>query len=326
MKKYSQKILRILAITSMLAIFTQATLVSASSSVGVNTNATVIAGALSVTAGSTAALKVGSLSSSACTGSSDPDVSSSVQTLCTNISSIVVTDLRSYSAGWAASTQLKHLTYVNQIVKKLTSGTVTNVTGVSPFDVDTGTYTGDRAHPSNKNLTYRFTITTAGGRAGSNPAGSYNLTRPDGSVSGVTAIPGDGDVVDAGLTFNFAAFAHVVGDVYYVQVDAIHMFDRDAASGLPGITATTKFQPGTITAASGSTLLGGDGSACVTAGNANNDVEEHSSDIISESLTIITAEGGCGKGRFTIAVGVETLLYANSTAGSFTAAIVITVV
>ncbi len=328
MKKHSQKILRILAITSMLAIFTQATLVSASTTANVNANLTVTAGSLGVTAGATAAFHVGALGASTatvCSGSADPAVSTAVQTLCTNITAIQVTDLRAYAQGWAVSTQLKHLTYVDNTVKKLTGTTLTTVSGVSPFDVDaSGTYTGDLAHNNGRNLMFRFEIHTAGTRN----VGKYIMHKPDGTqtTASGTTIPVDGDVEFKGLTFNFADFAHVEDDIYIVRADAIHMFQRDSGSE-PAITATTKFQPGTITAHADSTLLGGDGNACVVAASPNNDVDEKDdSTIISEHLGIMGAQGGCGKGQFTIDVGVETLLYANSSASAnFTAAIVVTV-
>ena len=332
MKKHSQKILRILAITSMLAIFTQSTLVSASTDANVNANLTVTAGSLGVTAGGTAALHVGALgatTATVCDGSADPAVSTAVQTLCTNITAVVVTDLRAYPQGWAVSTQLKHLTYVDNTVKKLTGSTLTTVSGVSPFDVNAGPYSGDLAHTNGRNLMFRFQIHTAGVRTGeSGTTGRYIMHKPDGTqttAAGI-AIPSDGDVDFAGLTFNFANVSHVLNDVYIVRADAIHMFQRDSGSE-PAITATTKFQPGVITAHADSTLLGGDGNACVVAGSANNDVDEKDdSTIISEHLGIMGAQGGCGKGQFTINVGVETLLYANSSSSAnFTAAIVVTV-
>jgi len=328
MKKHSQKILRILAITSMLAIFTQATLVSASTTANVTTSAEVTVGTLTLTVASgTAALKSGSLNSGGvCSGSADPSVSLLVVPLCSNIGAITVSDLRSYAVGWSLNTELKHLTYVENTVQKLTGSTLTNISGVSPFDVDTGPYNGDYAHPNNKNSLYKFQITTAGGRAGSDPAGSYNMTRPDGTTSGATAIPSNGNVVDGGLTFNFAAFAHVIGDVYIVTMDAIHMFDRPAQGSNPAITATTKFRPTAVTAVGASSttnvaLAADNDDVAHLGGGGGNQFTQ------SEILNILSAPNNFGKGAYTVSVGIETLLYANSSASNaFTAQIVLELV
>ena len=239
----------------------------------------------------------------------------------------MVTDLRSIPVGWAVSTQLKHLTYVNNTVMHMdasNSGAIAPISGTSPFDVVSGTYTGNHDHVRNVRGGYTFEIHTEGVRTGeSGTTGKYIMYRPDNTTSGMsgTDIPVGGNVVDAGITFNFANVLHADNDMYFADVDALHMFDRAAGSGLPGIATNTKFQPGNITAGSTSVLTG------VTAGNDNDDVDEHgSSAIISEVLPIMTAVNGAGKGEFTIAIGLESGLDPNSTASAnFTAAIVVTV-